>query len=44
MVESSRPLAVFFCAVLDELRKRLTPAEYAGLLKECDVDTERMAS
>lgn len=44
MVGSSRPLAVFFRAVMDELKKRLVPAEYAELLKECEVDPERMAS
>ena len=38
--EDSNPLAAFFRAVLEELRKRLTSAEFAELLSECDMDTE----
>lgn len=36
MTEDSNPLAAFFRAVLDELRKRLTSAEFAELLKEVE--------
>ena len=35
MTEDSNPLTVFFQVVLEELRKRLTPAEYQDLLKDC---------
>jgi Ca2+-binding EF-hand superfamily protein len=40
MTEAVNPLASFFRVVLDELRRRLTPAEFEDLLKECDVDSE----
>lgn len=40
MTEDSNPLAVFFRTVLEELRKRLTPAEFAELLSECEVESE----
>jgi len=33
--DSTNALAVFFNVVLEELRKRLTPAEYKDLLNEC---------
>jgi len=35
MTERAKPLAAFFRAVLDKLRKRLTPAEFQDLLSEC---------
>ena len=38
--EDSNPLAAFFRTVLDELRKRLTPAEFAELLSQCDMDAK----
>jgi len=40
MDESSKPLAAFFHVVLDELKKRLAPAEFSELLSECEVETE----
>ncbi|MBY8998353.1 MAG: hypothetical protein KGD60_11535 [Candidatus Thorarchaeota archaeon] len=36
--EEINPLAVFFQVVLNELRRRLTPEEYADLLKECQMN------
>lgn len=30
----------FFQAVMDELRKRLTPEEYANLLEKCDLHSK----
>lgn len=35
MTEDHKPLRSFFAAVMAELKKRLTPAEYTALLKEC---------
>jgi len=35
MTERAKPLAAFFRAVLDELRKRLNPAQFSELLEEC---------
>ena len=40
MSERTNPLAAFFRAVLDELRRRLTPAEFQGLLEECGAERE----
>ncbi len=40
MVKSSRPLVVFFRIVLDELKKRLPPADFQDLLRKCDADSE----
>jgi len=40
MTEASDPLLAFFRVVLDELRKKLSPAEFADLLKECDTERE----
>jgi len=40
MTEDSDPLFAFFRVVLDELKKKLSPAEFAGLLKECDTEQE----
>ena len=34
------PLATFFRAVVSELRKRLTPEEFADMLKECGTERE----
>lgn len=41
MTEDSNPLLAFFRAVLDEMKKRLTPAEFADLLKECNTEREK---
>jgi hypothetical protein len=40
MTEASNSLLAFFRVVLDELRKKLSPAEFAELLKECDTERE----
>jgi len=40
MTEGHNPIATFFRAVLDELRKRLTPEEFADILEKCG--TERV--
>lgn len=40
MTEASNPLLAVFRVVLDELRKKLSPAEFADLLKECDTEQE----
>ncbi len=43
MVDSkkiSNPLDDFFQAVIDELRKRLTPEEFSKLLEKCDLHSE----
>lgn len=39
MTESINPLVSFFRFALEELKKRLTPAEFKALLKECDEAT-----
>lgn len=40
MTETLNPLTAFFRAVLDEVRKRLTPEEFADLSEECDTEGE----
>ena len=40
MTEASNSLLAFFRVVLDELRKKLSPAEFADLRKECDTKQE----
>jgi hypothetical protein len=40
MSERINPLAAFFRAVLDELRRRVFPEEFADMLEGCDVDSE----
>lgn len=35
MGEPSRPLVGFFKTILEEMKKRLSPAEFEALLKEC---------
>lgn len=40
MTEDLNPLVLFFRAVIDELQKRLTPEDFANLLKECNVHSE----
>lgn len=42
MTEASNPLTEFFRVVLHELRNRLSPEEYAELLKECDAEAEEV--
>ena len=41
MTEAVNPLAAFFRVVMGELRKRLTPAEFADLLEEVKQSQDR---
>lgn len=40
--EEVNPLTVFFHVVMNELRRRLTPENFAELLEECEVETEEI--
>lgn len=38
MAEDPNPLVIFFQAVMSELRKKLTPKNFADLLEDCKTE------